>query len=71
MKCNKIIERYLMLDKHQMIPFDITLHLLFCKKCRLEVVKLVAAEKTAAATLKDVRHAMQIDYFDRDDWMTL
>lgn len=52
MKCNKIIERYLMLDKHQMIPFDITLHLLFCKKCRLEVVKLVAAEKTAAEILK-------------------
>ncbi len=30
-----------------------------------------AAEKTAAATLRDVRHAMQIDYFDRDDWMKL
>lgn len=51
MKCNKIMERYLMLDKHQMIPLDITLHLLFCKECRQEVVKLVAAEKAAANIL--------------------
>lgn len=52
MKCDRIIERYLMLDKRQMIPLDITLHLLFCKECRLEVVKLVTTEKTAAEILK-------------------
>ena len=40
-KCNKIIERYLQLDKNQRLPLAITLHILSCKSCKnkMECVK--------------------------------
>lgn len=45
MKCNDAINRYLALDKHESVPFKLTLHLLRCKKCR----SLVRAMTKASA----------------------
>lgn len=44
--CNETMDLYLSLDKHELLPFSITRHLLFCKKCRTQVRILSAAEKT-------------------------
>ena len=51
-KCEKLMEEYLMLDKNQVVPLHLTLHLLCCKKCRSEVHYLSLAEKIAAKELK-------------------
>ncbi len=51
-KCEKLMEEYLMLDKNQVVPMHLTLHLLCCKKCRSEVHYLSLAEKIAAKELK-------------------
>lgn len=44
-KCNKIMDQYLELDKGQHLPLSLTLHLLFCKKCRREIKCMTQAEK--------------------------
>lgn len=50
--CEKMMDKFLMLDKHERIPIDVTLHLLRCKKCRSQVRYLTKAEKIASSTLK-------------------
>lgn len=51
-RCEKMMDKFLMLDKHERIPIDVTLHLLRCKKCRSQVRYLTKAEKIASSTLK-------------------
>ncbi len=34
MKCSEAINRYMALDKHETVPFAVTVHLLRCEKCR-------------------------------------
>lgn len=43
MTCNEAINRYMMLDKHETVPFAVTFHLLRCKKCRSLVRALTQA----------------------------
>ncbi|UTC62023.1 hypothetical protein E4O00_01885 [Treponema sp. OMZ 788] len=43
MTCNEAINRYMMLDKHEAVPFTVTFHLLRCKKCRSLVRALTQA----------------------------
>ena len=51
-KCEKMMDEYLMLDKNQVVPLKLTLHLLSCQKCRSEVHYFSLAEKIAAKELK-------------------
>ena len=51
-RCDEMMERFLILDKHERIPLTVTLHLLRCKKCRTQVRYLTKAEKLAASPLK-------------------
>lgn len=44
-KCNKIIERYLQLDKNQRLPLSITLHILSCKSCKNKIRMMSLAEE--------------------------
>lgn len=50
--CNKIMDAYLMLDKGEKVPFEVTLHLLTCRKCRKQVQLLKACEKITRAPLE-------------------
>ena len=50
-KCNKIMDKFLELDKNQKLPFSVTWHLLCCKKCRSQVRLCSIAEKTVAKPL--------------------
>ena len=43
-KCKKYFDKYLSLDKNEIIPFRVSLHLLFCAKCRTAVRSMTAAE---------------------------
>ena len=40
MKCNKAVEDYLKLENNFHIPFILKLHLMLCRECRSEVVRL-------------------------------
>ena len=51
-KCDKMMDKFLMLDKQERIPLDVTFHLLKCKKCRTQVRYLSKAEKYASEPLK-------------------
>lgn len=51
-KCNEIMDRYLELDKGERIPFEVTIHLLFCRKCRRDVKLMAQAEKLLSEPLK-------------------
>ncbi len=44
-KCKKYFEKFLALDKNEIIPFRVSLHLLFCAKCRTAVRSMSIAEK--------------------------
>ncbi|WP_024465614.1 hypothetical protein [Treponema pedis] len=44
MTCNEALNRYMALDKHDPVPFTVTVHLLRCKRCR----NIVRAMTTAA-----------------------
>jgi len=46
------MDRYLELDKGERVPIDVTLHLLFCKKCRRDVSLMSRAEKLLSRPLK-------------------
>lgn len=46
------MSEYMSLDKNERIPLRLSLHFLFCTKCRTQVKMLTAAEKAAAAPLK-------------------
>lgn len=50
--CDEIMDLFLELDKNQRLPLKVTLHLLFCKKCRTEVRLFTLAEKTCSQPLK-------------------
>jgi len=52
-KCESIMQEYLFLDKNQILPLKITMHLLSCKKCRSEVRMLSKAQKISAAPLME------------------
>ncbi len=49
--CDEVMEKYLMLDKGERVPIDITLHLITCKKCRKQIRMMKAAEKTSKGPL--------------------
>ena len=44
-QCEKMIDTYLMLDKHERIPLAVCVHLLTCKKCRTQVRMMTQAEE--------------------------
>lgn len=50
-KCDFILNQYLMLDKNERVPLRLSLHLLFCKKCRNQIKMLRFAEKKIASPL--------------------
>lgn len=43
--CNDYLEMFYKLDKHELIPLKLSIHLLFCRECRTTVRKLTKAEK--------------------------
>lgn len=49
--CEKFLDAFLQLDKHERVPLSLTFHLLTCKKCRRIVRLLTLAEKAAAKPL--------------------
>ncbi len=51
-KCEEILNEYLMLDKGERVPFKLSIHLMFCKKCREQIKLLKLAEKKLASPLK-------------------
>ena len=50
--CEEFMNRYLELDKNERIPFRLSMHLFFCRKCHRQIKMLAAAEKAAASPLK-------------------
>lgn len=52
--CEKMMDQFLMLDKNQLLPLSLCLHLLVCKKCRSQVRYLSFAENTLAKTLQQM-----------------
>lgn len=44
-KCNDYLEVFYGLDKHEHLPIKLSLHLLFCRKCRTTVRTLTKTEK--------------------------
>ena len=55
-KCKKYMTEYLYLDKNQLIPFSITIHLLSCSNCRKQVKTLNYAQKVAGKLPKIKRN---------------
>lgn len=51
--CENYMEKFFSLDKHARLPFKLSMHLLFCKKCRSQVRALTLAEKACASPLKN------------------
>ncbi len=50
-KCEKIMDEYLLLDKDSRLPLHLSLHLLSCPQCRSQVRLLTRAEHLAAFPL--------------------
>ncbi|MBO4732738.1 MAG: hypothetical protein J5597_08075 [Spirochaetaceae bacterium] len=50
-QCEKMIDTYLMLDKHERIPLAVCVHLLTCKKCRTQVRMMTQAEEKLSSPL--------------------
>lgn len=46
------MDLYLGLDKGERIPFKVTIHLLFCRKCRRDIKLMAQAEKLLSSPLK-------------------
>ena len=38
-KCDKMMDKFLMLDKQERIPLDVTFHLLKCKKYEIQLIE--------------------------------
>ncbi|GEM_PF-6479956 len=51
-KSEKLLNRYLELDKNQKVPFGLTIQLLFNRKCRQQIKMLSMAEKALSAPLE-------------------
>lgn len=69
-KCNEIMDKFLELDKNSHMPLSITLHLLFCKKCRTQVRLCSLAEKVSAEPLNTpfpLDNAMMISIMKKID----
>ena len=58
-QCEKMIDTYLMLDKHERIPLAVCVHLLTCKKCRTQVRMMTQAEEKLSSPL-----AIQLPFSD-------
>ena len=43
--CENFMEKFLLLDKNEILPLSMTFHLLFCEECRTIVRKFSKAEK--------------------------
>ncbi len=52
MRCERTINRYMELDKHQRVPLPVTLHLLVCRSCRTTIRHLTRAESLMADPLR-------------------
>lgn len=50
-KCEEIMNSYLMLDKNERVPLNITIHMIKCRKCRNQIRLLSLAEKYLAEPL--------------------
>ena len=48
MTCENFMEKYLLLDKNEFLPLNMTVHILFCNECRTVVRKFSKAEKLTA-----------------------
>lgn len=51
-ECNRVMDIYLGLDKGERVPFEVTLHLLTCSKCRKQVRLLKKAESLTRTPLE-------------------
>lgn len=49
MTCDETINRYIALDKHEMVPAAVTLHILRCKKCRSLIRAMTKASNLYSA----------------------
>ena len=71
--CEKNMDRFLMLDKHERIPLGVTAHLLTCKKCRSQVHYLTLAEKYASepiyTTIKEKFENMDVEPVSMTKWI--
>lgn len=45
MTCKNFMDNYMLLDKNQVLPLNMIIHLLFCEECRTIVRKFSKAEK--------------------------
>ena len=52
MTCDRLLTKYFELDKNQLVPVSVFLHLLICPSCRTTVRSLTKAEKLLAKPLK-------------------
>ncbi len=52
MNCTHAMDSFLELDKNQVIPLKLTIHILHCKKCRKSVRLMTVAEQVAKKTLE-------------------
>lgn len=50
-RCEKVMTRYLLLDRGAMLPIAVRRHLMYCAKCRQTIASLKMAERVAAAPL--------------------
>lgn len=51
MRCDKAFDRYLTLDKNELVPLRVTLHLVGCPACRTAVRRMTRAERLLARPL--------------------
>lgn len=49
--CEKIMDSYIALDRGEVVPFKVWIHLLFCSQCRTEVRFLSLADKACSKPL--------------------
>ncbi len=50
--CERTMNEYLLLDKNEVLPARLSMHIISCKKCRTEIHYLSLAERLAAEPLK-------------------
>lgn len=53
MNCCKVMNTYLLLDKYEKVPFSITMHLLYCKKCRTLVRNMTIASENTPVEMQE------------------
>lgn len=50
-RCERVMTRYLMLDRGVKLPLAVRRHLMYCAKCRKTIASLKLAERVAASEL--------------------